>query len=99
CGRAIGNALGQRVPSGFLFCRKVGSTKELLQADHLRPSVGSLGKQSDMLVDHGLLDSFDWGIAALTQLRLNERRTHRALHGVSSIPLSNACCRAIWGVQ
>ena len=83
-GRAIGNPLGQSVPPGFLLRRKVRSVKELLQADHLRPLPGRLGNQSHMLVDHGLFDSFDRGVTALAQLRLDERRTHSAFHEVSS---------------
>ena len=83
--RPVGNALGQLVPSRFLFGAKVRTVKQLLQTDDLGPAVGRIRDHRDVLLDHRLLDASDRRGCFLAERRLNQGAPNDSRHDDSSI--------------
>ena len=79
----VGHALGQLVPPRLLLGAKVGTVKQLLQADDLRPLLGGLGDQGDVLVDHRFLDGGDRRCGRLAERGLDQAASNDAGHDSS----------------
>src|SRR5712692_5598446 len=57
--RPLGNSLDQVVPVRVLFGREVRPVEQFLQADDLHSALRGEVNHSDVLIDHGRLDSFN----------------------------------------
>ena len=81
---AVGDALGQLVPPRLLLGAEIRAVEQLLQADDLRPLLGGLGDQGDVLVDHRLLDDGDRRGRRLAERGLDQAASDDSRHDDSS---------------
>src|SRR5262249_331494 len=78
--RPLRDALRQIVPLGLLFSTEIRSIEEFLQANNLRPSIGSPGNESDVLLSHCLPDLRDRRRDRFAECGLNQSTANDARH-------------------
>jgi hypothetical protein len=92
-GGAVGDALGEVVPSRGLLGAEVRAVEDLLQADDLRPIGHRRANHRDVLFYHRLLDCGQRRARAVDVhgdyiLRLDQRTSNDSRHGSPSPPAS-----------